>query len=107
MTMRLEDGSLPELRPDGSLLHLLKFEDGSQKMLAAYVVWLCFLECWQQHNEQLQLAVVQSWVAALLSIPTVSRASEASNDAMMSSLSKIIKQNTDAKAASNYRAFSM
>ena len=90
----------PPLKDCNKAVGCLFFNDGSQKCLAAFVVWLALLLAIEQPEitqEDLQHPQVVTLVASLLQIRTVYKASTAGGDAVDSAIARVVKQNIDSK----------
>ena len=88
-----------QLRPLNMAVNALFFSDGSQKTLAAFVVWLALLEVMRTNEhtqEEWQHPCVVSLVGSLLRLRTVFRSSTAA-DETDAAVARIVKQNVDSK----------
>ena len=88
------------LRPINLAVGSLYFNDGSQKALAGFVVWLSLLlasEGPEITEADLQHPQVVNLVASLLQIPTSLKASVCQGDEFDSAISRIVRQNCDSK----------
>ncbi|CAK9035455.1 unnamed protein product [Durusdinium trenchii] len=87
-----------DLPPDRIAWALLKFGDGSQKMLAAFMVWLALLLTWRKHGaECFENPLVMGWISSFLRVPTMIKATDTRSTPLESLLSRIVAQNINAK----------
>ena len=71
---------------DSNAYATLMFGDGSQKGLAAFVVWLSIILVWRNHEpDSLRDPLVQGLICSLMRIPTSVRASEVKGSHMEAS----------------------
>ena len=76
----------------------LLFADGSQKVLAAFTVWVALILCWKKHDEDcLGSELVQSLICSLMWIPASVRASEVRGSQLDATIQRIVSQNSNAK----------
>lgn len=78
----------------------LFFSDGSQKTLAAFIAWLALCIASEMPGVDMadfQHPAVQGLVASFLRLDTVLKASVSQGDEIDSAISRIVKQNVDAK----------
>ena len=87
------------LKPVNIALGCLYFSDGSQKCLAAFMVWIGMCLASQVNGNVGNLAnpLVQTTVGALLRINVVLRGSTGHSDQVDNTIARIVKQNVDAK----------
>lgn len=95
--MRFPSGHPPDLE-DGVALNLFSFGDGGQKMLAAFSVFVSMVLTYKTCPECLKKPQVQTWVSSFLMVQTLCKTNEDPDSSMDAALSRIIKQNIDAKA---------
>lgn len=92
------EGWPPEPLCDSSIYAELMFGDGSQKGLAAFVVWLSIILVWRNHDaDSLQDPLVQGLICSLIRIPTSVRASEVKGSHMEATIGRIVAQNVNSK----------
>ena len=95
---RFDDWPPGPLDLDEGLYGKLLFADGSQKMLAAAVVWVALLLCWRKHPmDSLDNELIQALVCSLMRIATVVRASDVKGTPVQAAISRIVKQNINSK----------
>ena len=77
----------------------LFFNDGSQKTLAAFIVWiaLCLAAQVDENKPDLNHPSVVGLAASLLRIKTIMRGSSSCQDDLDSAVTRIVKQNLDSK----------
>jgi hypothetical protein len=76
---------------------ILWFADGSQKTLAGFTVWIALLHCWKDMPHLITDPQVVQLISSLLLISTTFKAGDADGNTIDNAISRIIKQNTDAK----------
>ena len=80
---------------DSNVYATLMFGDGSQKGLAAFVVWLSIILVWRNHDpDSLRDPLVQGLICSLMRIPTSVRASEVTGSHMEATIARIVAQNS-------------
>ena len=90
----------PDMAPDehNSIAGVLQFGDGSQKMLAAMITWVCLLMVWKGHGpDALQSPLVQTMIKSFLAIPTTIKSTEATGNPLDAVLGRIAQQNVAAR----------
>ena len=75
----------------------LYFGDGSQKMLAAMTAWLGLLSLWEDTPDAVSAPAVRSMIASFLAISTCLKGSVDNGNSLQAAISRIVKQNVDAK----------
>ena len=73
------------------------FADGSQKVLAGFIVWLSLLMVWPSQSDLAKNPQVVQLVASLLEIKVIYKASESATNSLDAMLARIIKQNSDSR----------
>ncbi|CAL1152126.1 unnamed protein product [Cladocopium goreaui] len=87
-----------KLAADGSIFGLLQFGDGSQKLLAAIITWICLLLTWKAHgHDAVKQPLVQSMIKSFLAIPTTVRSSDTMATPLDAMLQRIAQQNVAAR----------
>ncbi len=97
MSLRLPCGAL---KPVNLAVGSLYFNDGSQKSLAGFIVWIILCLAFQSLEVdaiELEHPSLVALVSSLLRVRTVLRASTGVGDEVDNAISRIVKQNIDSK----------
>lgn len=96
MTVRLPvDG----LKPVNLAINCLRFQDGSQKCLGAFMTWLCLMLAskLEPDDSEVTKGPVVTLASSLLRLRTIVKGSMAAADEIDSTIHQIVKQNIDSK----------
>jgi len=89
-----------DMKPDEEMgiVRLLQFGDGSQKMLAAMITWICILLVWKGHGpDALRAPMVQTMIRSFLAIATTVKSTEIMSSPLDAMMGRIADQNVAAR----------
>ncbi|CAK9005910.1 Uncharacterized protein SCF082_LOCUS8794 [Durusdinium trenchii] len=87
------------LKPVNLAINCLRFQDGSQKCLGAFMTWLCLMLAskLEPDDSEVTKGPVVTLASSLLRLRTIVKGSMAAADEIDSTIHQIVKQNIDSK----------